>query len=420
MHDIIYNAGIRGYYFILKIVSFFHPKAKLFVEGRRGWAEWLAGQIKAKPGKYLWIHAASLGEFEQGRPIIEAIRKKYVDQYRILLTFYSPSGYEVRKDYALADIVMYLPVDTLKNAQTFMNTVQPKLGILIKYEFWFNYIRAANSHKIPLLSVSSIFRAGQVYFKSKHSFSASKLRSIDQFYVQNKASQKLLETIDIDQVTVAGDTRFDRVRKIVAESKELPIADRFSDDRPTMVLGSVWPQDMAFLKPFIDQYGKDIKFIVAPHNIRESDIQSVEEYFVPEKTVRFSEAETGTVAQFDTLVIDNMGMLSSLYRYGTYAYIGGAFGQGLHNILEAVCWLIPVFYGESKRNAKFDEVNAAERHGVGFPVKDINDLMIKVEEINQSEHTRDAISEAAKVFLDENTGATDHIMEGITKILDLP
>lgn len=419
MQHFVYNIGIGIYYALLRVAAVFHPKARLFIKGREGLFKRLEGRLKSLPGDYIWIHAASLGEFEQGRPIIEAIRAKYGQRFRIILTFYSPSGYEVRKNYDLVDIVSYLPVDSHRNARRFITLVNPKIGILIKYEFWINYLKVCEQRRVSLLSVSSIFRSNQLYFKPFGAFQAQALQSIDHFYVQNQHSRELLSSIDIKQVTVTGDTRFDRVKRVVDQAEEVPLVKSFVDGKPTMVMGSIWENDLKYLRPLTDQFSNRLKFIVAPHNIEQKDIEMVEGYFQALSAMRFSNMSVDIASSQDVLIIDNMGMLSSLYRYGQYAYIGGALNKGLHNILEAVTWQVPVFYWHSDTNRKFDEVMAAEKKGIGFPISDVDTLAKRFEELYKNQEMLDDIARAARNFVSENIGATDKVMHRVSETLEI-
>ncbi len=371
----------------------------------------LLGKIKSKivdnQSPVLWIHCASLGEFEQGRPIIEAFKKEY-PTYKVLLTFFSPSGYEVRKNYKLADWVYYLPWDTKNNATQFIEAVKPKLVIFVKYEFWFHYSNELNKRSIPILSVASIFRKEQLFFKSYGGFYRSILDKFSYFFVQNHLSKDLLKKIGLTNVTVAGDTRFDRVNAIACASETLQVMLDFKNDTKLMVVGSAWPEDMEVLSPFINEQGAKLKFIIAPHEISESSLKQIESQLL-QKSIRYSQSSAVNISQFNVLIIDNIGLLSRLYKYGEFAFIGGAYGKGLHNILEAACYGIPIFFG-NKNFEKFQEAKDLINRGGAFDVTDYSDLLTKYELVNTPENFMLAC-EVTKSYVLENLGATDKIMK---------
>lgn len=395
---------------VMKLASLFHPKAKAFVSGRKNLFQKLEKTLSEK-APTLWIHCASLGEFEQGRPIIEAIKEEF-PHYRIVLSFFSPSGYEVRKNYPLAHLVCYLPWDTPFNARHFIRIVRPDLAIFVKYEFWLHYARELKKQGIPLLSVSSIFRKDQLFFKPYGKFHRDTLRCFSHFFVQNKESVALLQSIGITSCTLAGDTRFDRVHHIVKQGDEIPIARMFKADQKVFVVGSCWPEDLDVLVPFINE--NKLKFIIAPHEPSESFISGLEKS-LEVKSIRYSQAADRNLDEYQVLIIDNVGMLSRLYRYGEFAYIGGGFGKGLHNILEAACYGIPVLFG-NKNYEKFQEAVDLINRGGAFDISDYPDLKAKYEILNTPE-TFLLACDVTRQYIEENLGATRKIMDYCKSLL---
>jgi 3-deoxy-D-manno-octulosonic-acid transferase len=403
----IYNLFIKVISGLFWFVSLFNAKARLFVTGRKDLLNKIKISLTTNQSPVLWIHCASLGEFEQGRPIIEAFKKEY-PAYKVLLTFFSPSGYEVRKNYALADWVYYLPWDTKKNAIQFIEAVKPKLVIFVKYEFWFHYSNELSKRSIPILSVASIFREEQLFFKPYGGFYRSILEKFSYFFVQNAVSKDLLKQIKITNVAVAGDTRFDRVNAIASAAEPLQVALDFKNDTKLMVVGSAWPEDMEVLSPFINEQGAKLKFIIAPHEISESSLKQIESQLL-QKSIRYSQCSAMDLSQFNVLIIDNIGLLSRLYRYGEFAFVGGAYGKGLHNILEAACYGIPIFFG-NKNFEKFQEAKDLINRGGAFDVADYSDLLLKYEQVNTPENFMLAC-EVTRSYVLENLGATDKIMK---------
>lgn len=397
------------------IGQYFSPKLKLFSAGRKDIFHKLEAAFATNSQPIIWIHCASLGEFEQGRPVIEQFKMEY-PRHKILLTFFSPSGFEVRKDYEFADYVFYLPLDTPANARKFIAITKPILAIFVKYEFWRNYCLALHQQQVPILSISSIFREDQLFFKSYGGVYRDMLKLFSHFFVQNEVSIKLLDSIGIEQTTLVGDTRFDRVFQIVSQGKDIPIANRFKDSQKIFVIGSCWAEDMDVLVPFINEHYYQLKFIIAPHEIDEETLREVEGA-LEVKSIRYSRAEAvDDLGDHQVLLIDNMGMLSSLYKYGEFAYIGGAFGKGLHNILEAACYGIPVFFG-NRNYQKYEEANELIMRGGAFEVDDYPDLKAKYEMINVPENFLLAC-EVTKLYVQENLGATEKIMAYCRQLLN--
>lgn len=410
---ILYNLSILILRIAYRIASLFDTKAKAFVVGRNGIFSKLETVFKNKPSAPIWIHAASLGEFEQGRPIIEAFKKEN-PQTIILLTFFSPSGYQVRKNYPLADYIFYLPWDTASNARRFLDIVEPRLAIFIKYEFWYHYSKELKVRGIPLISASSIFRPDQIYFKSYGGFYRNILNNFTFFFVQNSESVSLLNQINISACMPVGDTRFDRVYTITQNSDEIELARRFKANEKTMVIGSLWHEDLEVLAPFINERASTIKFIIAPHEVNESFLSQIEKD-LSVKSVRYSKAGKD-LEHYSVLIIDNIGMLSRLYRYGEFAFVGGAFGKGLHNILEAACYGIPIFFG-NKKYQKFQEANDLIMRGGAFAVGDYTELKNQFELLTNHPDTFLLACEVTKSYVQENLGATEKIISYCKKLL---
>jgi 3-deoxy-D-manno-octulosonic-acid transferase len=408
----LYNLAIHIFIFGARVASIFNQKARALVSGRKNLLTAVQQRLASNTSPVAWVHCSSLGEFEQGRPIIERLRKEF-PAHKILLTFFSPSGYDVRKNYAGADYVFYLPFDTSSNARRWVEVTRPSIAIFVKYEFWLNFSEEICKAKIPLISASAIFRPGQIFFRRTGGVFRKILRNFNHLFVQNQSSAKLLRDIGITNVTVAGDTRFDRVYEITSSKDKILVAEQFKSNDKLMVCGSVWPDDMEVLAPFITEMR--IKFIIAPHEISEAFLSEIEKGVVG-KTVRFSKA--GSQEELDeakVLLIDNVGMLSKLYRYGEFAFVGGGFGKGLHNILEAACYGIPVFFG-NKNYQKFAEANELIMHGGAFEVGDFSDLRTKYEMVNTPENFLLAC-EVTRNYVLTNLGATDKIIQYCKKVL---
>ena len=407
---LLYNLGVLVLRIGSRIASVFNPKAAAFVKGRKGIFDNLRTSFPDKNGRIVWVHCASLGEFEQGRPVIETLKKEYSD-INILLTFFSPSGYDVRKNYPLAK-VFYLPWDTAWNAEKFVATVKPAFAVFIKYEFWYHYSKALKNHNIPLISISAIFRPQQIFFKSYGSFYRGILKNFDHFFVQNEVSQKLLREIGLQNTTIAGDTRFDRVFSVVNQAENIPIAEKFKGGQKTIVVGSCWREDLDVLLPIINE--GNVKFIIAPHEISENFLQTIEKS-CQVKSIRYSRATDSNVEGCQVLILDNVGMLSRLYRYGEFAFIGGAFGKGLHNILEAACYGVPIFFGD-RNFEKFQEAVDLINRGGAFEVSNAKTFKEKFEMLNTPESFLLAC-EVSRSYVMENLGATEKIMAYCRKLL---
>ena len=385
-----------------------------FVAGRKNIFQKLAATFsKRDSSKLVWVHCASLGEFEQGRPLIESLKAR-LPQVKILLTFFSPSGYEVQKNYSAADFVFYLPWDTPKQAKQFVAITKPDLAIFIKYEFWYHYTSSLKKYGAHIISASCILRPGQIFFRSYGGIFRSLLKNFDFFFTQNQETKKLLSTIGIQNSKVAGDTRFDRVMEIIKNSTEIEQARKFKNDQKLFVIGSCWPEDFEALAPFIHENGNNLKFIIAPHEISDSFISEIEKS-LQVKTARFSEQKSD-IEDYSVLIIDNIGMLSRLYRYGEFAFVGGAFGKGLHNILEAACYGIPIFFG-NKNYDKYKEANDLIMRGGAFEVSGYAELKANYELMIDRPENFLLACEVTRSYVEENLGATKKIVDYCIPIL---
>lgn len=364
--------------------------------------------------RYIWFHAASLGEFEQGRPLMEEIRRLH-PEYKILLTFFSPSGYEVRKDYKGADVICYMPIDTIGNARKFLRIVRPVMAFFIKYEFWYNFLHILKHRGIPTYSVSSIFRPEQVFFKWYGKQYGRVLNCFTRFFVQNEESRQLLATIGITNVDVVGDTRFDRVLQIKEAAKRLPIVDAFTRGKegeeaaPVFVAGSSWQPDEEIFIPYFNS-NRRWKLIIAPHVIGEDHLRQITG-LLKMKTVRYTQTTEQEAAQADCLIIDCFGLLSSIYNYGNVAYVGGGFGVGIHNVLEAAVWDMPVIFGPN--NQRFAEAQGLKKAEGGFEILDQDSFNALMDRMDRDANYRKACGEKAGKFVASMTGATQMILKQI-------
>ena len=402
----MYNIAIYIYLIGVAIASCFNKKVKKMWAGERQALKVLREKVDPN-ARYIWFHAASLGEFEQGRPLMEYLRKTH-PEYKILLTFFSPSGYEVRKNYEGADIICYLPLDTIRNARRFLRSIKPVMAFFIKYEFWYNYLHILQHRGVPTYSVSSIFRPDQIFFQWYGKGYGRVLKCFTHFFVQNIESKNLLAKLDIHDVEVVGDTRFDRVLQIKEASKQLPIVEKFTENTSKVfIAGSSWlPDEEIFLKYF--NLHKDWKLIVAPHVIGEDHLAQIFELLKGRRVVRYTEATEENVKDAEVLIIDCFGLLSSIYHYGTISYVGGGFGVGIHNVLEAAVWDIPVIFGPN--NKRFQEAQGLIMTGGGFEINDyqsFRDLMMRFE---TDEMFLQTSKKHAGEFVKGRAGATEKIM----------
>nr|WP_301332263.1 glycosyltransferase N-terminal domain-containing protein [Segatella copri] len=417
----IYNIVIYFVLWGIAIASLFNEKVRKMWRGEREAFKILKQKVDPN-AKYIWFHAASLGEFEQGRPLMERIRKDY-PQYKILLTFYSPSGYEVRKNYEGADIICYMPVDTRLNAIRFLRLVRPVMAFFIKYEFWSNFLHILKHRNIPTYSVSSIFREDQVFFKWYGRSYAGVLKCFTRFFVQNEESKQLLKGIGITAVDVVGDTRFDRVLQIKEAAKHLPICEAFrtgvassqSADVPhhdfkVFVAGSSWPPDENVFIPFFNEH-KDWRLLIAPHVIAEEHLKLILSLIKDKKVVRYTQTTPEEAAEADVLIIDCFGLLSSMYNYGDVAYIGGGFGVGIHNTLEAAVWNMPVIFGPN--NKKFQEAQGLLKSGGGFEINTYEDFSGLMSSLMNDETFLKQAGDKAGTFVAHLAGATDKVLASV-------
>lgn len=407
---ILYDAGILLMDAGLHAAAPFNAKARLWVKGRRNIFREMAAA--AEPGAdVIWFHAASLGEFEQGRPVIEAFRAAR-PEYKILVTFFSPSGYEIRKNYAGADYIFYLPLDTPRNVRRFLDIFRPKIAVFVKYEFWLNYLLEMERRGTKIYLISSIFRPRQIFFRPWGGLFRRALRGFGHLFVQNEESRQLLAGIGIDRVSVAGDTRFDRVHSIASQAKELPEVARFAAGAPVLVAGSTWPPDEELLTGLIARYG-DVKFIVAPHEIDSARIERLIAR-IGRPALRYTQlTPQSDLERAQVLFIDTIGILSSVYRYGRWGYIGGGFGVGIHNTLEAATFGLPLAFGP--RYEKFPEARDLIALGGAASVSGEQELQQWFAALHDDPDRTRRCAEACRDYVAEHKGATDQIMAEICR-----
>lgn len=410
----IYNLIVQIADFLLKIIALFSPKIKLFVDGRKIVFPALEQKIKSSD-KTIWFHAASLGEYEQGLPVIERIKEEF-PLHKIVVTFFSPSGFEVRKNNTVADVTVYLPLDTKKNAQEFLKLVHPDLVFFIKYEYWLNYLSEIKKQNIPTYLISGIFRENQMFFKWYGGFYRNALDTFTYFFVQNETSKKLLSQLGKANVAVSGDTRFDRVVSILEKDNSLDYISKFKNDTLMVVVGSSWPKDESLLVDFINSNNYNIKFIIAPHNIKQEQIQDLKKS-ITKKVVLFSDIETRLIASlkdFDVFIIDTIGILTKIYSYADIAYVGGGFGNtGVHNILEPATFGVPIIIGPNFSH--FAEAVALVNTGGCISIADKTTLKDTFENLIRNEDIRHEKGHICSTFVQMNKGATNIIMKIISK-----
>ena len=404
----MYNIAIYLYGLGVFIYSLFNEKVRKMWRGEHESFRIIRERLDPN-AKYIWFHAASLGEFEQGRPLMERIRATH-PEYKILLTFFSPSGYEVRKDYKGADIVCYLPLDTVNNARRFLRTVRPVMAFFIKYEFWYNYLHVLKHRCVPTYSVSSIFRRDQIFFKWYGRDYARVLSCFTTFFVQNEESKLLLGTLGIKNVRVVGDTRFDRVLQIKEASKQLPLVEAFvSNAEHVFCAGSSWQPDEEIFIPYFNGRS-DWKLIIAPHVIGEEHLAQMMQLLKGRRVTRYTQTNPEEAANADVLIIDCFGLLSSIYRYAQVSYVGGGFGAGIHNTLEAGVWGIPVIFGPN--NKRFAEAQGLLKCKGGFEIKDVNDFTTLMVHLESEPALLEKSGKAAADYVKSLSGATEKILKG--------
>ncbi|MCD6566000.1 MAG: 3-deoxy-D-manno-octulosonic acid transferase [Bacteroidales bacterium] len=406
MFRIIYSIAIRFFGFCICIASLFNEKAKQWMTGRKD--QWEKININlAKQENAVWFHCSSLGEFEQGRPVIEEY-KKHNPKAFIVLTFFSPSGYEIRKNYENADLILYLPLDIKKNVNKFLDLIKPKIVVFVKNEFWYNYLHQLWLRNIPLFLISANFREDNWFFKSYGRSFRKMLGFFSYIFVQNEQSLKILNRYNIENVTIAGDTRVDRVYQISKEVKENSVIEKFKNQKILIVAGSSWKQDEELLIKYINESGNNLKWIIAPHEIKKENILRIQKS-ITRPSVKYSTYKEKQDSNAEVLVIDNIGMLSSLYKYGDIAYIGGGFGKGIHNILEPATFGIPVIFGPNYK--KFREACELRKQGGAMPVNDFSDLEKIFNELIYNDEVRQKAGNISKKYIKDNLGSAQLIVD---------
>ncbi len=409
--SVIYVIGIKFMSALIAVAALFNSKARFWIQGRKKIFHRLKVDIKPSD-KIAWFHCASLGEFEQGRPVIEMYKQKYPD-YKILLTFYSPSGYEIRKNYKHADYIYYLPIDTPKNARRFLEIAHPEVVFFIKYEFWFFFLQEIYKRNIPLYLVSGIFRPEQRFFKSIAGSSRKMLRFFTHFFVQNEESKQLLNSINLKNVTITGDTRFDRVYEITQKVKQLDLVEKFiQQNKLTLIAGSTWKPDEEIIIEYFNKTDYALKLIIAPHEIHKENISRLENSFKESlKIQKYSEATEKNIEEADVLIVDSIGLLSSLYNYGNVAYIGGGFGKGIHNTLEAATFGLPVIFGPNY--LKFQEAIDLINLGSAFSIRTFAEFKEILDNLLNAENEIKRVGEHSSEYVRQKCGATEKILNQI-------
>jgi 3-deoxy-D-manno-octulosonic-acid transferase len=403
----LYNIGILLYGLIVRMAAPFNPKARHFVNGRK--QVWAEIKLKINPNdRHIWFHFASLGEFEQGRPVLEQLKSLHPNK-KVVITFFSPSGYEIRKNYALADGVFYLPLDTHQNAVKFVNAINPEIAIFTKYEFWHHYFEALSSRNVPLFLISGIFRPNQIFFKFYGGFNRNILKNISWFFVQNEESIMLLKQLGMENASIAGDTRFDRVAQNASKPTALPLIEAFCGPSKVFVAGSTWPADEQILKRLVAEHN-DWKFVIAPHEIGDEHLNQIDKIFPA--AIRYTRLKDNVSLNANVLIIDNIGMLSAIYQYGQMAYIGGGFGQGIHNTLEAAAFGLPVIFGPKYQ--KFQEAHDLIRIGAAKSIENEVDLITAFQSFTQNQKA----AQAAIAYVNGQKGATASIYKKIKSYLN--
>jgi len=410
---LLYNIIVFLYSLSVRIAANFNPKASLWIDGRKGlFTKLEKSGIIGK--QIIWVHCSSLGEFEQGRPVIENLRNSF-PSHKILLTFFSPSGYEVRKSYEGADFITYMPLDSKRNAHRFIDMVRPQLVIFIKYEFWFNYIAELYKHKIPLIFASVIFRPSQHFFKPWGRWFAKQLNKATFIFVQNNESIKLLEKIKVYHADISGDTRFDRVIQLPEEDVSFPVIESFKGDSKLIIGGSTWPAGEKMLLDLLNRSDEDFKIVIAPHLINNEHIDEIVALFKKYDPILYSNGEPEKDNKSRVLIIDNIGFLSMIYRYANIAYIGGGFGVGIHNLLEASTYGVPVVFGPN--HDRFREAIDLKVNGGGFTINNANECFKIIDKLLKDQDLYDSSSKAASSYVANNAGATQMIISKVKEYI---
>ncbi len=408
--SLIYSLFLYIYYFLIFIASVFNKKAKFWINGRKN----LMSDIKESVNlndETVWIHCASLGEFEQGRPVIEKLKEGFPG-LKIVLTFFSPSGYEIRKNYEIADHVFYLPLDSAGNAKKFVQIINPIFAVFIKYEFWFNYLEQLYKNNIPVFLVSANFRENQVFFKWYGKWYRKLLKRFKLLFVQNERSQKLLNSIGIKNSIITGDTRFDRVIKIASQKQSVKEIESFINKNPIIVAGSTWEKDEDLLVPYINSSDKSFKTIIAPHEINQKKIELLRQH-ISKKCILYSEISQQDLTNYEVLIIDTIGLLSRIYRYADIAYIGGGFGNGIHNILEAAAFGLPIIFGPNHSN--FQEALDLIDLKAAFPLNNYNKLKAIIDKLLADQYFLNETGKISSKYITSNAGSTVKIINKIAE-----
>jgi 3-deoxy-D-manno-octulosonic-acid transferase len=408
----IYNFLVLLVGNILKVVALFQPKIKLFVSGRKNTFPELEAKLSPVK-KNIWMHVASLGEFEQGLPILERLRKQFPD-HRLILTFFSPSGYEVKKNTSAADVVVYLPMDTISNAKRFLNLVQPEFAVFVKYEIWPNYLKELKQRNIPTFLVSALFSKRQIYFKPYGGFMRKSLTTFSHFFVQDNSSKALLQSIGFENSTVSGDTRLDRVSEILKRDNQLDFMTEFKNNHPCLVAGSTWSEDEEFLIPYINQSDSNFKFVIAPHEIKEAHISKILAA-LQKKAICYSQMDNKNMKDFDVLVVDAIGLLTKIYSYADMAYVGGGFATGLHNTMEPAVFGIPIIIGPKYHG--FKEAGDLVANGGILSVSNQTEFYKVMDTFITDAQQREQVGAINANYIAANKGAAHLITESISKYL---
>ncbi len=408
----LYSTGVISYYFFLRLAGLFSSKARAWYYGRKELFSKLEEVFSAHfsdacPAPVAWFHCASLGEFEQGRPVFEAYRDAF-PTHLILLTFFSPSGYNHRNQYDFVDHVFYLPIDTIKNSKRFVSIVRPSVAVFVKYEFWFNYLHQLFIRNIPVYTISAVFRPNQYFFKGYGGWFRTHLRKIKTVFVQDEASAELLQMVDINNVMIGGDTRFDRVIDLKAFQKPFPLIDQFVKGKHVLVAGSTWPQDEKLILDFYKKHAGEVKLIIAPHEIGTNRIKDILT-LLGDKAILYSNAEGNNLTEKHALIIDSIGILSQLYRFASITYIGGGFGVGIHNTLEAATFGNPVFFGPNYN--RFREARDMVALGAAFCVETPSEFTEKAHALLTDREQLESVSAKAGKYVSDRAGATQKIMK---------
>lgn len=407
----LYTFSIHLYYLAALLASPFHKKAKLWIQGRKNIFQEIETKCKGK-SDIVWFHCASLGEFEQGKPFIEKVKKEHPET-SILLTFFSPSGYTIRKNDPIAEFVFYLPIDTIENAKRFIKIVNPKFAVFVKYEYWFNYMTQLDQHRIPFFYISAIFRKDQYLFKWYGSWFVQQLKKCTQFFVQDDNSINLMKQLNISKVIKTGDTRFDRVYQISNQTFDLPYITQFKNGSKLIVAGSTWEPDDKILKNFLDQNQTTFKLILAPHEIDSRRIQFMKDLFIDFRVICYSEMKNEDLSEYQVFIVDTIGILNKMYKYSDYSYIGGAFGSGLHNILEAAVFGVPLFFGP--KFSKFKEARDLVQLEGAFSIQNDEQIIQKITLLEMRQEEYDKTCNICKKYVTKNRGAVDLIYSEVKK-----